>query len=534
MSKIKVLLVDDEPFIRQGMRMIIDWESYGYEIAAEAENGIQALEILDSEEIDLAFVDMKMPGMSGLELIKTAQEKGMELYFVVLTGYADFSYAREALRLAVEDYLLKPIQKEELTDILERVKEEKEKDRNDNIELVLNHELDIHLSHILLGKYMETDLEIVNQYMPRSDRWQYVSFEFEKKSDVFRNMTAEERKSLQKQCVTEMRYILRDWQQQVVSSLHEEEQLTDAGVLLIPQMYKEQQMEVMEYVAWLQKRLQARTGRKTQVYVGTAVSRIADISQSYYSIRLTRCMHEFADGSNQPVAVGEKSENSRPALGMRTKDIEELVEAVRANNGEMIAVKVQQIYEQIQNSGFNLNVVQTKLYYLLYRLVNLANELDNEANQEEILKHIGQKSFDKIVLSGTADELTEFVCAYAKYLERLRKVESEGVLGQVEQYVRQNYSQNISLKSIGEQFYINNVYLGQIFKKKNGVAFKEYLNRIRIEKAAGLLKDTDEKIYTIAEKVGFHNTDYFINRFVQEKGITPRQYRMKAKKGQNR
>ena len=162
MSKIKVMLVDDEPFIRQGMRMIIDWESYGYEIAAEAENGMQALEMLDGEEIDLVFVDLKMPRMSGLELIKAAQEREMEIRFIVLTGYADFSYAREALRLAVEDYLLKPIQKEELIGILERVKKEKEKNRDDNIELVLNHELDIHLSHILLGRYMETDLEIVN------------------------------------------------------------------------------------------------------------------------------------------------------------------------------------------------------------------------------------------------------------------------------------------------------------------------------------------------------------------------------------
>ena len=137
------------------------------------------------------------------------------------------------------------------------------------------------------------------------------------------------------------------------------------------------------------------------------------------------------------------------------------------------------------------------------------------------------------MLSGTADELTEFVCAYAEYLERLRKVESEGVLGQVEEYIRKNYSENISLKSIGEQFYINNVYLGQIFKKKNGITFKEYLNRVRIEKATQLLADTDEKIYAIAEKVGFHNTDYFINKFVQEKGMTPRQYRMKRKKEEN-
>lgn len=519
MAMLKVMLVDDEPFIRQGMKILIDWKSYGYEIVAEAENGMQAMEILEREEIDLVFVDLKMPGISGLELIKNAQEKiSRKIYFVILTGYADFSYAREALRLSVDDYLLKPIQEKELLEVLEKVQDEHRRILEEDIDDVLKQELDIHISHILLGKYLETDLEIVSTYLPESDQWQYVSFEFDKKD-------CEEPLHLQKQCVMEIKEILRGWKQQVVSCLNEEEQIVGAGVLLIPEMYEDSQKDAMQYIAWLQGRLQQRTGWRMQVYVGVPVERLEDISQSYFSIRLTRYMHEFSDDNNQPVAVSEKIKTVRPALGVRSKDIDGLVDAVRVNNKEMIENKVMSVYKQIQNTGFSMNVLQANLYYLLYRLVELADELDNEVNQEEVLKYIGQGSFDKIVLSGTADELTEFICAYAEYLDRLRKIESDGVIGQVKQYVKQNYNKNISLKSIGEQFYVNNVYLGQIFKKKCGMTFKEYLNQIRIEKATELLVHSDEKIYTIAEKVGFHNTDYFISKFVQEKGMTPLQYR---------
>lgn len=105
---IKVLLVDDEQFIRQGLRKLIDWNQYGYEIEAEAENGEKAIEILENNiEIELVFVDIRMPGMTGIEFIEYVQKNMFRtLQFVILTGYADFEYVRRALRLQVVDYML--------------------------------------------------------------------------------------------------------------------------------------------------------------------------------------------------------------------------------------------------------------------------------------------------------------------------------------------------------------------------------------------------------------------------------------------
>lgn len=536
---IKVLLVDDEPLIRQGMKIIIDWEAYGYEIAAEAENGMDAIEILKQQEMDLVFVDLRMPGMSGLEMIeriKKDKDIAYKIHFIILTGYAEFSYAKEALRLSVDDYLLKPIQENELSKILSSLSAviQKEKLKISNADDHIRKELDIHMGHILLGKYMETDLNSVREYLPESEIWQYISFEIQQNQEKFQNLGEKGKDELQKQCDTVMQELLQNWNRLAVSCLNQEEQIVGAGMILIPQICRERQMDTMEYITYLKSRMQQKTGWEMQVYVGIPVAEIHDISQSYYSIRMTRCMHDFSEGMRQPITVSGDIKGSRTSIGMSGKDVEELIAAVRANDKKEIKSKTQTLYQQIQNSSFNINVLHTKVYYLLYRLIELANELDSEANQEEVIKHIGQESFDKIVLNGTADELTEFICAYAKYLEQLRKMESDGILGKVEQYIQDHYAQNISLKSIGEQFFINNVYLGQIFKKKKGMSFKEYLNQLRILKAAVLLETTDEKIYTIAEQVGFHNTDYFISKFVQEKGMTPTQYRKeyKRKKGQ--
>ena len=112
---LRVLLVDDEPFILQGIKMLIDWEQEGFEIAGMAANGKEAIAFLEQEEVDLIIADIRMPEMTGLELLETIKrEKLSNAYFVILSGYADFEYARRAMQNECTEYLLKPIDREML------------------------------------------------------------------------------------------------------------------------------------------------------------------------------------------------------------------------------------------------------------------------------------------------------------------------------------------------------------------------------------------------------------------------------------
>ena len=123
----KVMLVDDEPFIMQGLSVLIDWEALGYEIVKMASNGGEAYEYLKKENVDLVIADISMPVMSGLELLKRIREEDIsDAYFVILSGYNDFNYAQQAIRYSCMDYLLKPIDKSQLTDILKRAAKERE------------------------------------------------------------------------------------------------------------------------------------------------------------------------------------------------------------------------------------------------------------------------------------------------------------------------------------------------------------------------------------------------------------------------
>ncbi len=154
---------------------------------------------------------------------------------------------------------------------------------------------------------------------------------------------------------------------------------------------------------------------------------------------------------------------------------------------------------------------------------------DDNVNQEEILRIISEQSFKEGITRGSKAHMLRFAREYAEYLAQLRKNVSRGVLAEVEREVKSHFSENLTLKGLSEKYYVNSAYLGQLFRKQYGCSFKDYLNQTRLDEAARLLVHTDKKIYQVAEETGYHNLDYFVNRFISAKGCTPAKYRRKAR-----
>ena len=118
---LKALLVDDEPFILQGLQLLIDWDKAGFEVHT-ASNGEEAYEYLQSNSVDLIIADIKMPVMTGIELLKKIREDlNLDTYFIILSGYAEFAYARQALHYHCTDYILKPVEKDQLKSLLKKI-----------------------------------------------------------------------------------------------------------------------------------------------------------------------------------------------------------------------------------------------------------------------------------------------------------------------------------------------------------------------------------------------------------------------------
>lgn len=450
MYVIKVLLVDDEQYIREGLRQLVDWEEYGYEIIGEAGNGVDAIAILEESQVDVVFVDIRMPKMTGLELIEYVQEKlHRNIQFVILTGYADFEYARMAIRMHVKNYMLKPIQKEELSDILHKLNKE-----HQIMQVKEQEHYFFAVSAVVHGKYTEDDLETVYSHVVPSNQWKYVSIEC---MDADSQLKPEEQ-----EIVSYLQAILKEFCGHGVPIMETEEEISGAALLLIPEMYQKNNQTEAEFLDALQRRMSHHFSQTFQVYAGSQENSLEDIRKSFRSVRVSRCLYGLSED--------------------------------------------------------------------LYRLMEMVKEFDDETNQQEIFEYIGNESFHHLVMMGRPEEITDFFADYAGYFAQVRSQENRNILDKIDAYVKEHYMEKISLRSLGEMFYINNVYLGQLYKKRYHIVFRDYLNQLRLEKAKELLEDTDTRIYRIAEETGFGKADYFINKFVQVYGITPNQYRMKFKK----
>jgi len=152
---IRLIIVDDDIWVLKGIRKIIDWNSLGFDIIDEATNGEAALEKIVSQKPDIVLTDIVMPGMTGLQLLDKATKADLKTEFIILTGYAEFSYAKEACKLGAFDYLLKPIEKNELMDVFQRFKQKYNIMRNFDNEEIATTPLPYESSHATLNMILE-------------------------------------------------------------------------------------------------------------------------------------------------------------------------------------------------------------------------------------------------------------------------------------------------------------------------------------------------------------------------------------------
>lgn len=205
--------------------------------------------------------------------------------------------------------------------------------------------------------------------------------------------------------------------------------------------------------------------------------------------------------------------------------LDQLITAIELNEQERIGSEIDHLFAEMQQRGVHDKDINLNLNYLLFRLMHLASNLDNEANQKEMLQFISAQSFREGISRGSRQHLFRFAREYADYLSLLRKNISTDILDSIDKEIQEHYSENLTLQGLGKKYYINSAYLGQIFRKKYGQSFKSYLCSYRINEACHQLLYTNKRIGRIAEDVGYKDVDYFLCKFIELKGCTPSLFR---------
>lgn len=521
-SLLKVLLVDDEPFIVKGLSVLVDWAAQGFAIAGTAANGRQALAFLKKHPVDLIIADIQMPAMDGLELMEILRrEKISDAHFVILSGYSDFEYARRAIRYDCMDYLLKPVMTDQLTELLQKVRAScrRSSEGKQREAVYTSAYLAQNLLALLQEQYDDKTVSFVESQLKLNGGVRYVSIA--RQMDRTSPVPAKRVKALRQELAAACREYLGGWEKHLLD-VPPERSSCGVGLIFCHGMAQEAGQSEHDFLLALHERVQAAVQSAVTIFAGKQVPHITELGDSYQTAVQMRAMHRYLSKSD-PVQFYRMDIDAGFA-GISAMALDTLLTAIEKNDKPGIREGVLAVFGTI-SADTDFELLRVNMDYLLYKMVRLACERDKTANQKELLQHL-QKNMLRYgdAVPDKFERLIRFVQEYADYLLSLQQ-DGGSVIQQVEQEIRLHYRENLTLKGLSQKYYVNSAYLGQLFKKKYGVSFREYLNNCRIEQAARLLVTTGDKIYAIARAVGYQDLDYFIERFIAAKGCTPSNYR---------
>jgi len=281
---------------------------------------------------------------------------------------------------------------------------------------------------------------------------------------------------------------------------------------------------IQELVLKIREKINSEAQLNVSIFVGERVRGLKALKKSYKS-SLVAMNYRFYKGENSIIFYNEIQ---RIPFNYDLKEVlyfSVLVEAVENNKTKEIYTQVDTIFRKLVELFLAPEIIQVYLNNFALEIMKIITQMDG--NVDELIKEFSvlNMDIDKITINELKEVLTRFCVKGAAYIKTLRSRQSIGTIAKVEDYIRQNFRDDITLKGIAEKFYMNPVYLGQLFKKTFGIYFNDYLHNLRVEEAKKLLRRTEMKVYEIAEDVGYRDTDYFVSRFVKVVNMTPSQYK---------
>jgi two-component system response regulator YesN len=510
---LKVLIVDDEPFVREGLKMIIPWEEHGFTVCGEGIDGKDGLEKIIELKPDLVLMDIKMPGMYGIAVVKAAREAGHLGKYIMLTGYSDFEYARTSITLGVSDYILKPIDEDELIAAIIKVKETIEKESDvkkhvENSERILKQEV---LKNLITG---EEELDFSDELMMDFN----IGMNFNSFQVAIIQYSQTRNEASNKELFEGVLELLKtedNWE----ITFNENKVL-----LLLKGMKTAKSLQILEK---LHKRLTGMVKTNVIITLGRLVNNKEEIAHSYKDAKALIGTLFFFSGTkilsweHMKDEVG--ADSTEESQGELSKYVEEIYTYLEVNDCDRITEVFKNFEVYLKRSKFSPEKVKG-LYIDIF--VELKEKVLASYSQSANVFPSNEEVIEKIYEKENFHELMSYIEEIVSNISNnISNTSSDSVVKRILNYMNKNYNKPLKLETLAELFSYNSAYLGKIFKNYTGESFNSYLDRIRIENAKELLAENDLKIYQVSEMVGFKNKDYFFSKFKRYVGVSPKEYK---------
>ncbi|MDE7179141.1 MAG: response regulator [Lachnospiraceae bacterium] len=537
---LKVFLVEDESIVREGLRDNIPWEQWGYQFVGEAGDGEMALSLIQKTKPDVLLTDIKMPFMDGLSLSRLVHQEFPDMKIIILSGYDDFEYARGAIQVGAEQYLLKPITRAVLQKALAELKIKIETEREQK-----SYQEKFQSEAREYEQFSRTDffVRIFEGRMPVQDIYEEAAklslrinapcynlllFNLQEKrtgenAGVESEDFARKREELLRYFIrypenTVFRWNVNTYGVLIQGSVEQMPALCDRSIENVERICKPSEERLQWYVS-----------------VGEPVERLSLLAECYSKVNhlfsyrfLMPQEHVFTKeligrGASQETGGGIdgiEADRTDPEL---IRDF--LLRGAKDEIADFVENYLSEMKEAMQSVMFQ-NYLTLHIYFVILSYVELLG-----CGREEFLRLLGEMTPDSV--SG-AEKLSAYFCSLLEKAMMLRDRESDDqskrVLKKALSYIEENYSQeSLSLNSVAGEVNVSASYFSAIFSRAMQVTFVEYVTGKRMDKAKKLLRQTQMHTGEIAQEVGYKDPHYFSFVFKKTQGCTPREYRAGAK-----
>ena len=526
MELYRVLLVDDEEDIREGISRKMDWLGLGFSLVGEAANGQDALELAESLRPDVILTDIKMPFMDGLELCRILTDRLPAARFVVFSGFDAFEYAKQAIQMNVVEYILKPINADELSAVLRRLKDQLDRERAErrNVELlrsrytenlpVLRELFYANLldGHIEPGTERERaarlDIDL------QGEEWAVgLAYIGSDRRDALSTLSVQK---LLEESLTADRCRLtlyNDWVAVIVS-------LTESFTIY-------DLIRVLDRVCTLAA---SYLGLTLTVGVGAPCKELSGMARSAAEAR-TALEYRSMVGRGQVIYIGDLEPDGGQVLTFEEADERTLSAAVRLGSEQEVRDAAAALAGKIREANPSAGQYNLFLMELVTHLMKMTRR--SGVGVEEVFGTGFSLPIQDSALP-SLEELEDW-CA-ERYLRlrtliRRRQTDSAGqTVETAKEYIRQHYAESdLSVEKLCAYLHLSSTYFSTLFKRETGTSFTAYVTTVRMEVAAEAIRGTEEKTYLIAQRCGYEDPNYFSYVFKRHFGVTPTKYRSEGK-----
>ena len=534
---IKVLIADDEKNICLMIQKMIHWEDYGMEVIGIVHNGVDAMQMIEAQRPQLVISDIRMPGYDGLQLVKGTRDLNLETDFIIISGYKQFEYAHTAINLGVENYLLKPIDQEELQKVLEKIAKKHK---------------------VTLEKAKAEESLKAQAYSNRKKYRQHFLSDILEKNDSLRELKRDDDVSIAENSDTQYGFEQGCFCAFFLKIDFEERHQDISGFLrmtdeLIEQMMNDAHMdyinssvnsgiitimnykpEAHQYVEELLEKVFQRVmqeiekfrGYHISIGVGTEKNNISETAQSIQeAIQAIKCRDKA--GTDRIIYYSQLRYQMLPVQTYIEETTVEMQRMITALDYDAFRGRVVYYLDRIMATPY---VSPVCYYTYLEEVINIliSTFRDNQVEESFVLD-LKRQMYDDMDYYIHLEEmgyriLEDIRSAFIKLSEQ-QKNKSHHLIRSAQRYIQEHYMQQISLEEVAEAIGLSSAYLSTMFKKELGINFSDCLISCRIEAAKELLKNSDASINEIAEQVGYVDAKYFSKTFSKLVGLKPSVYR---------